>query len=175
MIACPLCQDERLIRIPPEYGEPTAHILDPGNIHRVRGENCWANGAQAYRGTKLRYQGTNGTGRIVPEVFTPNWQPLSPLASQAVVNHSPDGFEWGYGGSGPAQLALGILMDHTGDVPFAQRYFQLFKGAYVACWRDTWQVTVESLNIFRDEVVSQWEEDHRGATQDQAQEEVAYG
>ena len=28
-----------------------------------------------------------------------------------LFNHSPDGFEWGYGGSGPAQLALAILAD----------------------------------------------------------------
>jgi hypothetical protein len=28
-----------------------------------------------------------------------------------LANHSPDGFEWGYGGSGPAQLALAILAD----------------------------------------------------------------
>lgn len=27
----------------------------------------------------------------------------------SVVEHSPDGFEWGYGGSGPADLALNIL------------------------------------------------------------------
>lgn len=26
-----------------------------------------------------------------------------------LANHSPTGFEWGYGGSGPAQLALAIL------------------------------------------------------------------
>ena len=31
-------------------------------------------------------------------------------------NHSPSGFEWGFGGSGPAQLALAILCDHLGDV-----------------------------------------------------------
>ena len=30
-------------------------------------------------------------------------------------NHSPTGFEWGYGGSGPAQLALAILADHLGN------------------------------------------------------------
>lgn len=34
--------------------------------------------------------------------------PLAP--SLAVANHSPDGFAWGYGGSGPAQLALAILL-----------------------------------------------------------------
>jgi hypothetical protein len=29
-----------------------------------------------------------------------------------LFNHSPNGFEWGYGGSGPAQLALAILAHH---------------------------------------------------------------
>lgn len=28
-----------------------------------------------------------------------------------VVNHSPTGFEWGYGGSGPAQLAVALLCE----------------------------------------------------------------
>lgn len=28
-----------------------------------------------------------------------------------IRNHSPDGFEWGYGGSGPAQLALAICLE----------------------------------------------------------------
>lgn len=28
------------------------------------------------------------------------------------VRHSPDGFAWGYGGSGPAELARCILFDH---------------------------------------------------------------
>jgi hypothetical protein len=28
---------------------------------------------------------------------------------QAVVSHSPSGFEWGYGGSGPSDFALNIL------------------------------------------------------------------
>lgn len=31
-----------------------------------------------------------------------------------VFDHSPCGFEWGYEGSGPAQLALAILLDHLG-------------------------------------------------------------
>lgn len=30
-------------------------------------------------------------------------------------NHSPDGFNWGYGGSGPAQTALAILAYHLKD------------------------------------------------------------
>ena len=34
-----------------------------------------------------------------------------------LVVHSPDGFEWGYHGSGPADLALSILADHFGENP----------------------------------------------------------
>lgn len=37
-------------------------------------------------------------------------RPLNPR--NELYNHSPNGFEWGYGGSGPAQLALAILADH---------------------------------------------------------------
>ena len=42
------------------------------------------------------------------------------------VNHSPDGFEWGYGGSGPAQLAFAILADLY-DEKFAKKRYQEFK------------------------------------------------
>ena len=30
-----------------------------------------------------------------------------------IVRHSPDGFQWGYGGSGPSDLALSILTDYN--------------------------------------------------------------
>ena len=35
---------------------------------------------------------------------------LDPAPSISIVNHSPDGFEWGYAGSGCAQLALAICL-----------------------------------------------------------------
>lgn len=38
-----------------------------------------------------------------------------------VVLHSPSGFEWGYGGSGPSDLALSILADYLGEDPEAVR------------------------------------------------------
>jgi hypothetical protein len=41
---------------------------------------------------------------------------LSPAPSQSIINHSPDGFNWGYGGSGPAQLAASIMLELTGDI-----------------------------------------------------------
>ena len=43
-------------------------------------------------------------------IVTVDGRPLNPRLD--LWNHSPTGFEWGYGGSGPAQLALAILADH---------------------------------------------------------------
>lgn len=39
---------------------------------------------------------------------------LDPRPSQKHHNHSPDGFNWGYAGSGPAQLALAVMLKLTG-------------------------------------------------------------
>lgn len=57
---------------------------------------------------------------------------ITPERSQKVYNHSPDGFEFGYGGSGPAQLALAILLDFTNDELEARRYYQDFKWHFLA-------------------------------------------
>jgi len=43
------------------------------------------------------------------------------------VLHSPTGFEWGYGGSGPAHLALAILADATEDLELARELHQRYK------------------------------------------------
>jgi hypothetical protein len=43
---------------------------------------------------------------------TVDGQPLSPRFD--LRNHSPTGFEWGYAGSGPAQLALALVADALG-------------------------------------------------------------
>lgn len=56
---------------------------------------------------------------------------LDPKASQKLYNHSPDGFMWGYAGSGPSQLALAILLELT-DKTTALRYYQEFKREYIA-------------------------------------------
>jgi uncharacterized protein DUF6166 len=47
-------------------------------------------------------------------------------------SHSPTGFEWGYGGSGPAQLALAILADALKDDDQAIELHQVFKWEVVA-------------------------------------------
>ena len=56
---------------------------------------------------------------------------LSPNHSQAIYNHSPDGFSWGYGGSGPAQLALAILLK-IADKGIALAQHQQFKRDLIA-------------------------------------------
>ena len=59
-----------------------------------------------------------------------NGAPLNPRLD--LRNHSPTGFEWGYGGSGPAQLALAILADHFGSDEPALAIYQSFKRAVIA-------------------------------------------
>lgn len=53
--------------------------------------------------------------------------------SLAVWNHSPTGFAWGYGGSGPAQLALAILLRFA-EPDVAVQLHQRFKADHVAHW-----------------------------------------
>ena len=55
---------------------------------------------------------------------------LSPRLNLA--NKSPTGFEWGYGGSGPAQLALALCADALGDDEAALDLFQLFKDRVIS-------------------------------------------
>ena len=73
------------------------------------------------------YEGMRtGEGCIV----TVNGQPLDPRTD--LCNHSPTGFEWAYGGSGPAQLSLALLADALGDDELAQDHYQKFKRKIVA-------------------------------------------
>jgi hypothetical protein len=60
-----------------------------------------------------------------------------------LANKSPTGFEWGYGGSGPGQLALALLADALDDDARALRLFMAFKWAVTAKLpRDVpWQLT----------------------------------
>ena len=48
-----------------------------------------------------------------------------------LVNHSPTGFEWGFPGSGPAQLALALLARATDDHRLALDLYQAFKAEVV--------------------------------------------
>ena len=54
-----------------------------------------------------------------------NNRPLGVSKSLKVVNHSPDGFNWGYGGSGPSQLALAIMLELVPRQVAYQNYMRL--------------------------------------------------
>lgn len=91
------------------------------------------------------YKGRRFPAELADHAFLPHClevladgAPLDPGPSQKVRNHSPDGFNWGYGGSGPAQLALALLLDVTGSAEASQRYYQSFKAQIVAGWGDRW-------------------------------------
>ena len=74
-----------------------------------------------------RYEGQR-TWRGVD--VTVNGNPLNPRLD--LRNHSPNGFEWGYCGSGPAQLALAILADHLANDEQALDFYQRFKWTVIA-------------------------------------------
>jgi len=77
-------------------------------------------------------------------VVTVNDQPLDPRFD--LWEHSPTGFEWGYGGSGPAQLALALLADHLGDDDRAVALHQEFKWAVIAkLSQPTWTLTSDQI------------------------------
>lgn len=78
---------------------------------------------------------------------------LYPDLSQKIVNHSPDGFNWGYGGSAPAQLALALLLLVT-DADTAQRLHQEFKSEVIASWE---QANVDTIIDVR-----RWVKQHGG-------------
>jgi hypothetical protein len=70
-----------------------------------------------------------------------------------LFNHSPDGFEWGYGGSGPAQLALALLAHALEDDERAVRLHQRFKWRVISGIRrnEPWEFTRDDVRQFADD------------------------
>ncbi len=97
-----------------------------------------------------------GERRKVEVVVTADGAPLDWRSSLAVRNHSPTGPAWGYGGSGPAQLALAILLAVT-DEATAERFYQRFKWDVIApIEADRWALDsgwLESAAAGTDDVV----------------------
>jgi hypothetical protein len=100
--------------------------------------------AKFYTGVREEERVVWENGRPVrkfdPYVVTVNNGPrLNPRFD--LVRHSPDGFAWGYGGSGPAQLAFAILCDLYGEET-ARNFYQDFKDKVVSRLHpDKWRLT----------------------------------
>jgi hypothetical protein len=73
------------------------------------------------------YLGNTGNGDIVLKRV--NGVPATNVPHRQ-VRHSPTGYEWGYAGSGPADLALNILLMFT-DEQTAETLHQDFKQEYI--------------------------------------------
>jgi hypothetical protein len=80
-----------------------------------------------------------------------------------VRDHSSTGFEWGYEGSGPAQLALALCIDVLdGDVARAQRIYQDFKACVVARLPNAgWQLSRAWVSEFIQSIDSVSEHPHQ--------------
>ena len=107
------------------------------------------------------YVGYRRQGRVIVEK-RPDQEQLTPERSHELVNHSPSGFEVGYCGSGPAQLALALLLDYTDDEGVALAEYMEFKAKVVSqlectepdgCWRLTGREIDASLRELADEPV----------------------
>lgn len=66
-----------------------------------------------------------------------------------VVHHSPDGFEFGYGGSGPADLALNACQLYLNMMRYEGRKMKCYDGN---CWTLAWALHQEFKNVFLIEV-----------------------
>lgn len=63
------------------------------------------------------------------------------------LQHSPNGFNWGYSGSGPSELARSVLIDHLGVDEVDPRVAQRFKEEFVATWpmNGGWELKTETI------------------------------
>ena len=102
---------------------------------------------------KVKYRGFrdgNGVACVMRDQDEPHLSQhavLDSAPSLALRNHSPTGFEWGYAGSGPAQLALAMLLDATGDQEIAQAMYQRYKFDVVGNLDQTqpWTISADSV------------------------------
>lgn len=103
-------------------------------------------GAIIYEGNRNLVTGEAPVRRL--EIFPDgkwDFTTLEPAPSQNLLNHSPTGFEWGYLGSGPAQIALALLLDATSDKAISLKYHQQFKERFVAGWSSNWRINADQI------------------------------
>ena len=92
------------------------------------------------------YAGARGPGGTVKVVRIRNGvqEPLRHL-----VHHSPDGFNWGYGGSGPADLARSIIGDVLGTTDPEPEIYQEFKRDFIAgLYQNQWEIPLVNIELW---------------------------
>jgi hypothetical protein len=87
------------------------------------------------------YEGQRTGERVTVKV---DGQPLDARAD--LRDFKASGFEWGYEGSGPSQLALAILADHA-DAQTALGNYRQFVRIFIADFDgDSWRLTSEEID-----------------------------
>ena len=90
---------------------------------------------KVYTGHKIPHSG--GPGYVAVKEGTTSRE----LPKFDPMNYSPTGFQWGYGGDGPAALASSLLKHATGC---NCRYWE-YKSSVIAQLEDDWQLTEEQI------------------------------
>lgn len=89
------------------------------------------------------YEGRLNDRKEATVTVTSGWGLYGLDARLDLANHSPTGFAWGYGGSGPTQLALALAADALADDPHALAVYRELKWRLTAAlpqdqpWRMT--------------------------------------
>jgi hypothetical protein len=96
--------------------------------------------------TGYRLPGEHGTAAPGLVTVHQEWQPPRPLDPRFDLRRAADGLNWGYGGSGPAQLALALAADVLGDDEAARDVHQRLKARLVAGLpQDGWTLSEEQV------------------------------
>lgn len=89
------------------------------------------------------------------------------------IRHSPDGFNWGYSGSGPAELARCILIDFLDNDRVAGGLYQEFKARVIARLDQDrgWEIPQEQIVAFlaspAAQVIDAWLEEEKPDASDE--------
>ena len=94
----------------------------------------------------IAYRGRRTAAGAVVEVRAPDgiWYALEPRLD--LRDHSPTGFEWGYGDSGPAQLALALAATRLRDHEAIAIYQDLKRALVAQLDEDQWQFDAALLD-----------------------------
>lgn len=99
---------------------------------------------------KKVYIGSYLTRRVTVSKADPTGKKITThylKSTNHLMNHSPDGYYWGYTGSGPAQLALSILQEHFNNDEKALKYYQDFKFDVIANLNKGRNFTLSNIKI----------------------------
>ncbi len=77
-------------------------------------------------------------------MVTVDGQPL-PVHDE-IKRFNATGFEWGYDGAGPRQLALAILVEHLGDNAKALALAEGFMREGTANFNNEWEMTTDDVD-----------------------------